>query len=246
MSTNFHNPYFITYLNERVSLKPIQLDNNISKNLKDNLIKKVVGKCNRFGYVKKIYKIEEKSKGLIIPEDNSSSVFYDVKYLCKLCRPLNNTNIICRIVSINKHVILLNNGPIFVLILENQGELNNQKLTYDTNRGVYIANLGDGKGKILTAGMYVKVQIIGSSIEPTKIIAFGHLDSLASQEEIDEANKLEEDDDTDVIEYDEYMKMEEQKEYDEFVEDQESKDNEDEDENVSQEFSELSSDGEEV
>lgn len=202
-----NSPYFITYLKARVMIPSNQLNNNISKYIKDALIEKVQGKCNKYGYVKKIYKVEERSVGEIINEDSSGSVFYTVKYLCKLCKPVNKMKIVCRIVSINKSVIYLVNGPINVVIIDKRGGINENNFVFDERLGMFIAKINKTQGEPLKPGTYVKVVISSSQIDigNPRIIALGYMDSLATQQEIDDNLMMEENDDLDIVDYDEHV-----------------------------------------
>jgi len=51
-------PIVNTILSTKVSLYPYQMNNDIYQNLKYNVAKKVEGKCNEFGFVIKVLKIE--------------------------------------------------------------------------------------------------------------------------------------------------------------------------------------------
>src|SRR6202012_4133128 len=75
------------------------------------------GKCYRqYGYIEKIYDIMYSKDGIIIKENPTASATYHVKFGCKLCIPLKNQTIICKVNKINKLLITLVNGPIRVII----------------------------------------------------------------------------------------------------------------------------------
>jgi len=199
-------PYFNTNLYTTVSLHPSQMDNDIYKHLKNNLIRKLQGKCYKsYGYIIKIYKIEERSEGKLIAEDNSASASYEVKFSCKLCKPLKNTLIICEIIQINKSIIYLKNGPIHVFILDNGGNVNQNNFIYDERKNVLLANVGNNKGVPVVIGTFVKVKVIDTKIETQRIIVLGTMESLASKKESDESIVMRERDD-EFINYDEYVK----------------------------------------
>jgi DNA-directed RNA polymerase subunit E'/Rpb7 len=201
-------PYFNTNLYTTVSLHPSQMDNDIYKHLKNNLIRKLQGKCYKsYGYITKIYKIEERSEGKLIAEDNSASAAYDVKFSCKLCKPLKNTLIICEIIAINKSVIYLKNGPIHVFILDNKDNVNQNNFIFDERKNVLFANIGNNKGSPVVIGTFVKVKVIDTKIETTRIIVLGTMESLASKKESDESITIREHDD-EFVDYDDYIKGE--------------------------------------
>ena len=64
-------------------------------------------KCNKYGYVIKIFKIIEYDNGVIEPENFMAFAIYNVKYSARLCKPIENTKIICEIEIINKVIIVL-------------------------------------------------------------------------------------------------------------------------------------------
>jgi DNA-directed RNA polymerase subunit E'/Rpb7 len=182
------------------------MDNDIYKHLKNNLIRKLQGKCYKsYGYIIKIYKIEERSEGKLIAEDNSASASYEVKFSCKLCKPLKNTLIVCEIIQINKSIIYLKNGPIHVFILDNGGNINQNNFIYNERKNVLLANVGNNKGVPIVVGTFVKVKVIDTKIETQRIIVLGTMESLASKKESDESIVMRERDD-EFIDYDEYVK----------------------------------------
>lgn len=208
-----NSPYINTYLTTTVSLAPRYLNNDINKHIKSRLIEKLQGRYyKQYGYIKKIYNIEKRDKGEIINEDPSSSIFYNILFSCKLCRPLNNSIIICKINTITRSIIHLTNGPIVVMILEAKEDINNEKFIYDDETNTYIARIGNSKGIEIKQGMYMKVTIIESISKRDDrgdiILCFGSLHSLATEEEINTMIKQEEDDDMDFIDYDKYIDTE--------------------------------------
>lgn len=206
-----NTPYFNTNLYSTVSLHPSQMDNDIYKHLKNNLIRKLQGKCYKsYGYISKIYKIEERNGGIIIAEDSSASATYHVKFSCKLCKPLKNTTIICEVIAINKSLIYLRNGPIHVLIFEGKDHINQNNFVYDEKRNVLLAKIEKDKGIPVVTGTFVKIRVINTRIEngATRIIVFGTLESIASKKESDESITTRESDDIESIEYDKYIKLE--------------------------------------
>ena len=76
------SPYFSTYLDSNVSLKPDQLNNELRINIKKNLSIMYKDKCfKEFGYIMDIYSIQDKfDDGEIKLGDPSSSVHFNVKF----------------------------------------------------------------------------------------------------------------------------------------------------------------------
>jgi DNA-directed RNA polymerase subunit E'/Rpb7 len=226
------SPYFYTYLYTNVTLHPSQFDNDIYKHLKNNLIRKIQGKCyKQYGHVTKIYKIDELSGGNIIAEDTSASALYKVKFSCKICRPLKKSIIVCEVIAINKSLIYLRNGPINVFIFEGSGNVNLNNFIYDERRNVLLANIGGGKGIPVVAGTYIKIQVINSRIVngSNKILVFGTLENIASKEEINDSIESKENNDVQFVEYDEFIKAEKEEEQEIVDEETETYDNESDD-----------------
>jgi DNA-directed RNA polymerase subunit E'/Rpb7 len=184
------------------------MNNDIYKNLKANLIRIHQNKCYlNYGYISKIYKIEERSGGIIIPEDPSASASYEVKFSCKLCRPLVNSIIVFKVLGVNKSIIYLNNGPIYMLIFDKNINMNN--FVYDEKHNVWLAYTKNGKGIPIVIGTYVNATIIDTKIEDktSKILALGILESISSTSEINNNIENQENEDSKIINYDDYMKQ---------------------------------------
>ena len=118
--SNIVSPYADTELFSRILIKPQQINNDIYIHLKNNLKKKMEKKCNKYGYITKIYKILDFSEGEIVPENFDASVIFNIKYSCRICLPVINTKIICKIDLLNKSLIKASNGPIICIIGVNQ------------------------------------------------------------------------------------------------------------------------------
>ncbi len=208
---NMETPYFNTYLYTTVTLHPSQMNNDIYKHLKSTLVKDLQGKCYKgYGHISKIYKIEDRKGGYIVAEDSSASATYQIKFSCKLCRPLKNTTIICEVIAINKSLIYVKNGPINILIFEGHDQINQSNFIYDEKRNALLANMGNGKGVPVSVGTYVKIKVVGALLEhgSQKIVVMGTLESLASKKESDEAIMMKENDDAEYVEYADYIKQE--------------------------------------
>lgn len=113
---NLTNPYYDIEQTEKLLLKPGQMNSDIKLNLKMNLKEKVEGKCNKYGYIDKVYKITHYSDGLLYAENLSGGAIYNVKYHCRIYSPLENTSIIGEIILLNPDLIMVSNGPIIIFI----------------------------------------------------------------------------------------------------------------------------------
>jgi len=225
-----NTPYFNTYLSSNISLHSSQMKNGASKFLKENLIKRMQGKCyKKFGHITKIYNIVDKKRGIIIPEDSTSSALYEVKFGCKLCKPIDGTIIICEIIKMMKSIILLKNGPIDIVIFEGKGHINETNFVYDDKRNTYLAKINQDKGIPVKIGTYVQVKVISTQIEDrsSKLIVIGTLERLATQDEIDNSIDILNNDDLPFIKYDDYENKFSKKEVEEVEEVEEAEDDDD-------------------
>ena len=73
-------PYYDTELYSKVLIEPLQLNNNLYVELKNNLKFKVENKCNKYGFITKIYKILDFSDGRIITESFNASIVFNINY----------------------------------------------------------------------------------------------------------------------------------------------------------------------
>lgn len=208
---NIQTPYINTYLYTTVGLYPSQFDNDIYKHLKNNLIRKLRGKCYKhYGYISSIYKIEEISRGTLIAEDPSASATYNVKFSCKICKPLKGTIIICEVMSINKSLIHLRNGPINLLIFDQSDSINQNNFIFDDKKNVLVAKIGNNQRIPVIVGTHVEVKVIASRLEnnSNRVLVAGTLENIASKKAIEESIKQREGDDLDFVTYDDYSSNE--------------------------------------
>ena len=239
---NNYSPYITTELTSSVSLEPSQMNNNIYKNLKNNLIKRFEGKCFKdFGYIVKINDISKYSDGYVVAENPKSAARFYITFTCKLCYPLLKKQIICKIDKANRLIMRLNNGPINVLITT-KDRINKNVFFIDTKSGNLMAKK-EGKSIPVTIGSYVKVSIESRQFndQDSMIMAMGFLEDIASDEEVKNSYQ-EEFNDNNLTNYDDYIKEEEfgvdnKEEKDEDSE--ETEDNEEEAESESEVTSEF-------
>jgi DNA-directed RNA polymerase subunit E'/Rpb7 len=176
-------PYINTELKCSVILHPYQMNNDIYINLKNNLEKKLVGKCyNEYGYVDKIIEIKSYKDGVIEAENIEGSALFMVHFSCKLCIPLKDTNIVCQIKQVNKVLITAYNGPILVVITNDR--FNTEAFYKDVNNNIRY-KVKD-KSHMLEEGIYVviTIQSVRFFNGDENIKAIGFLKEIASDEAI--------------------------------------------------------------
>ena len=172
-------PYYDTELFSKVIIYPIQIENDIHLNLKNNLKKKVEKKCNKYGYITKVYKILDMSEGEIIPENFDASVVFNVKFSCRICLPVISKEIICKVELYNKSLIKAVNGPVICIISNNN--INTENFSID-NKGDYLHKTNS----LIKVGSLVTVKITGLNFYAgdERILILGMLQDIPSNKEI--------------------------------------------------------------
>lgn len=201
-----YSPYIVTLLNTSVNLNPRQMNNQIYKNLKDNLIKKIEGKCYRnFGYVAKVYDIKEYSDGYLIPENPMAAATFSLKFTCKLCIPLRKKHIVCKIEKITNMLISAHNGPITMIITMNR--INGDLFYQDQKTGKLMIK-NEKKNKEVTPGMYIIATVESRAFNDMDqiIMSIGELNRLATDEEINASFSQEHNNNTNIVNFNDYMK----------------------------------------
>jgi DNA-directed RNA polymerase subunit E'/Rpb7 len=176
------SPYINTTLITPLMIQSNQLDNKLYLHIKNNLIKKLEGRCYlTYGYIKKVNKIEDISEGIVEAEDSTCGIKFVIKFNCKLCYPIKNKYLICKIDRMNKTLISAVNGPIKVIITPDK--INKDIFYTDVDRNIRIKD----KSKLIETEMYVKVLILQSTFSnyDTTIIAIGNLHDIAKDNEIE-------------------------------------------------------------
>ena len=180
------SPYITTILHTTVMLNPREINNDIYINLKKKVQKMLEGRCyGDYGYIVKVIKITDKNMGNLIPENLNSSVSFNVSFSCKICKPLQNTQIICQVKNINRALTRLQNGPIITVI--RQDRINPNVFSYDM-ASIRYKELNDKKYKILQQNDFVKVTLksIMFNNGDDKIVALGVLENIATKKEIEQ------------------------------------------------------------
>lgn len=188
-----NNPYISTYLTSSVRILPREMDNNIRKYIKLNLEREHINRCYQdFGFIVKIHEIELINDGRIIPEDPMCCAKYDVKFLCTLCRPINNTYVVAQINGLTDKLIILKNGPL-TIIIKPFNSINKDIFSYNQNLSSWIAKKESKKNDtqqkyvVLKKDTYIKVKITSKKVidKSNEIICFGFMEDVANNTEIE-------------------------------------------------------------
>lgn len=187
ITSNIHNPFINTSLVCPIMLLPNQMDNKMYLHLKSNLKNKLESKCYKdYGYVNKIYSIEETSDGIIEAEDPTCSAKITVRFTCSLCLPIVSKEIICKIDRMNKALISAINGPIKAIITTDK--INKENFFLDMNRNIRIK----GNSQVLVPEMYIRILILSKSFGDydKNILVIGYLQDIATEEQIEQYYKI--------------------------------------------------------
>ncbi len=188
-----NNPYITTYLTTTDRVLPREIDNNIELYIKKNIEKEHNGKCfNDYGYIVKIHETEIVSDGIIIPEDPMCCATYKVRFLCTLCRPLQNAVITAKIVGMSEQLFFLSYGPLEIIVKTVNG-INKNVFTYNSNLSRWTYKKSDDKTKqiVLKNEAYLKVKILSKKIvnKTKQIICIGFIEDVSSDKEIERSIK---------------------------------------------------------
>lgn len=191
-----------------ISLVPSQMNNDLRMHLKNNIIKRIEGKCFRhYGYITKIYELLDISGGMLDPENPRAAAVYNVKFSCRLCFPLKNRFIICKVDQTTQALTSVLNGPIKVILTNDR--INTEK--FISSRTGILVRTPNGV-KPLVKGDHVKVRIDSRKFnsQDTIIMCMGVLDSMATNEEIIkfEADEYNDNKNKKFIDYDKHIQME--------------------------------------
>lgn len=180
------DPCIEEILTTTITLSPYQMNNDLYINLKKNLIDKVEGKCNKNGFVVKVYNIIEYSNGIIEPEDFSGSATYIIKYIAKVCVALKDSIIVAKIISNNisqPNFIVAQYSEIIRIIITKKlkdWNINYFNITNDSNI-IHIPT-----NKVLEQNDYLKIQlkVLKFNKNDTVIKCIGYAYDIATPEEI--------------------------------------------------------------
>jgi DNA-directed RNA polymerase subunit E'/Rpb7 len=191
-----NNPYITTYLTSYVRILPREMDNNIRKYIKSSLEKEHVNKCfNDYGFITKVHEIEIIGDGKIIPEDPMCCASFNIRFLCTLCRPLNNSIIVAKIVGMSEQLIFLSYGPLEIIV-KTINSINKNIFVFNQNLSRWTVKKSNDKDEqqkfiVLKNDSYLKVKIVSKKIvDKTKqIICMGFIENIASDKEIETSIK---------------------------------------------------------
>jgi DNA-directed RNA polymerase subunit E'/Rpb7 len=174
---NLTLPYFELEQKERVSLHPSQMNGDILLKLKLNLKDKVEKRCNKYGYIDKVYKIASYQDGIMEAENLSGSAVYQVNYQCKIYMPMENTLIVSEAILVNPELIVCIHGPIKIFIPRENINTQNFDITRD------FLHLKTKKILQLNQKVIIRIKSKRLNQGDKNIKCIGYLEDVASEEQ---------------------------------------------------------------
>jgi len=203
------SPYINTKLYTTVTLLPNQMNNDIYAHMKSNMINRLEGKCYKnYGFISKIYEILERGDGNIEPENPMAAAIYNVKFACRICMPLKNKHIVCKVERIIPMLTSLSNGPVRVIITNDRI---NKDVFMVGKSGILVRQAGGSGTRALQAGDHVLVRVDSRKYNNRDniIMCMGVLDSMATEQQSQRFASDEYNIDEKFVDYDKYIKMDE-------------------------------------
>ena len=186
MSTNrkFNSvsPYMTTNLVTDVELEPYFMNNDLYGNLKKNLEDKLLNKSYKnYGYIINVIKINDFENNIIPIEVLTGTAIYKLYFTCRLCTPMTDTVIICKIDKITETFITGKNGPITFFV--NRDKINDKYFFFEKNNNLKYKN-SNNVVQDVNVGQLVRILIGCIEYRPSDIIIAGYLLSISTKDDI--------------------------------------------------------------
>jgi len=169
------SPSFIAEIESVVDLSPTDLQTDDLYIILKNKLKQLFNKncLENYGYIDSIYNIIDYTEGEILIDNFDGLIRYNVTYNAKICNPIINNLLECKVTNINNSIISAVNGPITIIIsLQNINlkifKINEKSEIVIINENKILKNSDDIKIKILMSEFYDK---------KNEIFVFGYLDN---------------------------------------------------------------------
>lgn len=144
--------FYIKSFMHKLSLHPQYIGQNIQSLIQEYLYKKVEGICTSSGYIIAVLKIEKISEGKILL---SGQISFQIEYQALVLKPNNGEVVDAQIISCTKMGFFANVGPLSIFIYN-----------YQVPQNLFGS---------LTNGTQVRLRIIGTKINSSKVYAIGSL-----------------------------------------------------------------------
>ena len=176
------NIYKKLIISSQININPDLLNINILDNIKQNLKRQELNKCNRYGLITNIYNIDQKVNGILSSNNQvNSSVIFKVNYYANICIPLKNDCIPAKIIKKNNQLLLAIFEKIKIVIDLGHTGFNANKFTKENTDIIH-----NKTKKELNINDNIIIKIIDIKFHPkdTEIKAFGFLYDYYEDNEI--------------------------------------------------------------
>ena len=172
------SPYKNITQYSKIQVKPNQMNSDIKNIIKMTLRKKVEKKCNKNGFIDEVYRIEGSEAMDMEPENLSGCCNFKVSFHCRMCIPVEKTELVVQIKNLNQVLILAVNGPIMIFIPKENIDLD----IWD----IYDNFLHKKSNEVLTVNSFVKIEVVKARInqQDYQIKVIGRLLDFATKEEV--------------------------------------------------------------
>lgn len=115
---NLDNTIFYTsVIDYRISITPLEVQKNINSLILEKVRNNIGDRCFKQGYISKnSIKIIQRSIGNIESSHFNGNIIYNLKLEVKICCPVENDIITCRVIGKNKMGILAKNEPLMIAL----------------------------------------------------------------------------------------------------------------------------------
>ena len=172
------SPYKNSTQYTKIQIKPHMMNSDIQNSMKLELRTKVEKKCNKYGFIDEVHRIESYEEDELRPENLSGCASYFINYHCRLCIPIENSIIIAQVKAINQELLLANNGPIMIFI---------PKDNVDTHTWDVTDKFLNKKDKSnLKINNFIKIEVINKRINQGdhQIKVIGKILDYATEDEV--------------------------------------------------------------
>jgi len=115
--TKLQDLFFVSIIQDKISLTPIEINNNINEQILDKIKKKIGNKCYKQGFIDiNSIKLLERSIGKIKSSHFNGNLIFNIKIEVQICNPLQGDIIKCKVIGKNKMGILATNYPLVIAL----------------------------------------------------------------------------------------------------------------------------------
>lgn len=155
--TKLTRPYVVTTNYTRVKLLPHELDNDLYINLKNRLIERVEGRCNKLNYVCRVYDLTIDSRGEVELEDEHCGAVFNVTYTAMVCKLVRGMLVVATVAKTNPKVLVTSNRGFVGMALVDS--LNKERFYFDNRQGKLLERLSADSSREVEVGDHLVVQV---------------------------------------------------------------------------------------